>query len=394
MTVKGIPHQNTISSIQGKILIVADKKDHPKRLEHVLKKSLLKTEVLTAQAGKQGLEIACKELPDVVLLDIGLPDLDGFKICNHLKIHEATKNIPVILFTGVQTNAKNMLKALESGVDGFLRKPIDEIEMVTQVKTMLRIKKAEDKLRAEKNQLKHLVSKSRQLKNEKEKQKKTENELKRSLKEKELLLMEIHHRVKNNLAMVSSLLNIQSSYLKDEQARAAFAESRRRIGSIALVHEKLYQSTDLASIEFNHYIHDLTYTLINSYAIPPDLINIIIDIDNNIHLDIDTSIPLGLMVTELLTNSLKYGFKDDQKLTITLRLKTKGLHYYLTVADDGVGIPEDLDWQNTETLGIQLVILLTEQFEGKIQLNRGKGTSFQITFPKPKKQETYGGNKN
>lgn len=212
-------------------------------------------------------------------------------------------------------------------------------------------------------------------------QKIAEFELKDSLKEKELLLKEIHHRVKNNLAMVSSLLNIQGSYTKDEQARAAFVDIRQRINSIALIHEKLYLSTDLGSIEFGHYVRDLTDTLIKSYSIPSNLVETTIDI-GDIYLNIDTAIPLGLIVTELVTNSLKYGFKDDQTLNLTIRLTSENHHLCMTVTDNGVGIPGDLDWRNTETQGIQLVILLTQQLEGQIQLERSKGTSFRITIPK------------
>ncbi len=213
-----------------------------------------------------------------------------------------------------------------------------------------------------------------------------EEELKHSLKEKELLLREIHHRVKNNLAMVSSLLNIQSNYIKDKQAQAAFSESRKRIGSIAMVHEKLYRSSDLTHLEFSRYVRDLVNTLVKSYSISSSRLDIIIDI-GDLYLDAEVSVPLGLIVTELVTNTLKYGFKEDQKLTLSIRLKTGDNHLCLTVEDNGVGIPVDLDWKNTESLGIQLVILLVAQLEGDIQLDRKNGTSFRIRFPKAEPAE-------
>jgi len=216
-------------------------------------------------------------------------------------------------------------------------------------------------------------------------QKKTETEIKKSLQEKELLLREIHHRVKNNLAMVSSLLNIQKSYIEDKKAKIAFIESRKRINSIALIHEKLYLSNDLARIEFKQYISDLINILIKSYSIPTELLEVNIDIAE-IFLNIDESIPLGLIITELVTNSLKYGYRDQQKLTLSISLKENKNQLSLLVSDNGVGIPADLDWRNTETLGIQLVILLTSQLKGDIQLDRTQGTSFRIIFPRLKEE--------
>lgn len=213
-------------------------------------------------------------------------------------------------------------------------------------------------------------------------QKQAEFALQRSLKEKDLLLKDVHHRVKNNLNMVSSLLNIQGSYLKDEQAKAAFAQSRQRIKSIALLHEKLYQSASPGCVEVGPYLTALTDALVRSYAIPNDLVAINLDI-RDACLNADTAIPMGLMVTELLTNSLKYGFTDDRKLRLFIRLEKKKQFYFFTVGDNGPGLDKSLDWRNTETLGFQLVILLTEQLQGKIDLAYDNGTTFHITFPDP-----------
>ena len=344
-----------IKETRGKILVIDNTGNQPGNPAQLLKKYFPGIAVFTAASGKKGLEIACREIPGVVLLDPDMADLDGFKVCKILKIHNETRYIPVIMLIAGETGPRDKFKALDCGADGLMGKPIDDAELVAQVKSMLRIKRAEERLR-------------------------TETELKKALKEKELLLKEIHHRVKNNLSMVSSLLNIQSSYLKDEQAQIAFAESRKRINSIALIHEKLYRSSDLAGIEFGQYLRDLTAALVKSYSIPAELLEVIIDI-GDIYLNMDISIPLGLIVTELLTNSLKYGFKDDRKLTLTIRLRVEDRQLGLVVADDGSGFPPDLDWQNSETLGIQLVNLLTNQLGGQIQLERENGTLFRFTFP-------------
>jgi two-component sensor histidine kinase/CheY-like chemotaxis protein len=346
-----------IEETSGKILVVANPGDPAGNPAVLLKKYFPRLTVLTAATGNQGLEIACREIPGVVLVDQAVTDPDGLEVCKQLKLHHNTRPIPVIILTEKKTGTRDRFTALDSGADGLLAKPLDKAELLAQVKGMIRLKKAEDRLR-------------------------TDTELKKALKEKELLLREVHHRIKNNLAMVASLLNIQSSYLKDEQAQVAFAESRKRINSIALIHEKLYHSRDLANIEFGQYLRDLTAALIKSYSIPPERVEVVMDI-GDIYLNMDISIPLGLIVTELLTNSLKYGFKENRKLTLTIRLKVENHHLYLVVADDGVGFPSDLNWQNTETLGIQLVNLLARQLEGQIQLERENGTLFRFIFPGP-----------
>jgi len=212
--------------------------------------------------------------------------------------------------------------------------------------------------------------------------KQMEEAIRQSLKEKELLLREIHHRVKNNLAMVSSLLNIQSGYLKDNQARAAFAESRKRINSIALIHEKLYRSSDIVNIELNQYIHDLSQALIKSSSIPPDNVEFRLEIEKT-YFDADFTIPIGLILTEIITNSLKYAYRDQKKLIIHIGLKSENGFIHFFAGDNGPGIDRNLDWRSTETLGIQLIILLAEQLDGKIQLDRENGTAFRIVFPIP-----------
>jgi two-component sensor histidine kinase len=345
-------------TITGKILIIDDQKDHLDLLVLICNQLMPRLTVLTAKSGKQGIEFALKELPDVIMLDTRMPDMNGYNVCQWLRVHENTKQIPIIMFTGVKADSHSRAKALEGGADAFLYKPIDHVEMVAQVYAMLRMKKAEDQLRKNKE----------------------------TLKEKDLLLKEIHHRVKNNMAMVSSLLNIQSSYISDKKARTALAECRTRISSIAMLHEKLYSSSDLVNIDFHDYIHDLANSLIISYSIPRDRIELIIDI-NDIYLGADAAIPLGLIITELVTNSLKYGIKNDKKLFITIHMKLEDNHFHLTVGDSGPGIDENLDWRNTETLGIRLVTLLTEQLAGIIKLDRNSGTTFHITFSNEKKNK-------
>lgn len=208
-----------------------------------------------------------------------------------------------------------------------------------------------------------------------------EEEIKLSLKEKEVLLKEIHHRVKNNLQIITSLLNLQSAQIKDPEAVMLFRESQSRVRSMALIHEKLYQSKDLARIDFDGYVRDLMVYLFRSYAANPDQIRTHIE-THNMFLGIDTAIPCGLIISELVTNTIKYAFPDGKrgKLFVGIGPEDDG-HLTLRVEDDGVGFPEGFDWRESDSLGLQLVSTLSAQLHGTVEVNGKGGTSFKITFP-------------
>nr|WP_081882649.1 histidine kinase dimerization/phosphoacceptor domain -containing protein [Methanobacterium sp. SMA-27] len=211
------------------------------------------------------------------------------------------------------------------------------------------------------------------------KRKEMEEELKKSLNEKEMLLKEIHHRVKNNLMVISSLLNLQSNYIKNKEDFDMFRESQNRAKSMALIHELLYRSDDLKSINFGDYMGTLIKDLFNTYINDPSHLKLNLDLQN-IKLDINTSIPLGLIVNELVSNSMKYAFPDGREGEINISLKTEDGEYILIVGDNGVGIRDDIDFRNTDSLGLQLVNNLTQQIDGEIELNKKHGTEFIIKF--------------
>ncbi|MBL0330269.1 MAG: hypothetical protein IPP64_12810 [Bacteroidetes bacterium] len=208
-----------------------------------------------------------------------------------------------------------------------------------------------------------------------------------SLHEKEVLLKEIHHRVKNNLQVISSLLNLQSEKITQPDLLETFMESQNRIRAMALVHEKLYQSKNLSQIDFTEYVHSFIHQMNNSYSLHPNKVKFHMNADMQPHFfKIDTAIPCSLILNELISNSYKYAFPNNRKGDIYLRF---GLHkktkhsalYVIEVADNGIGIPKEIDFQNTTTLGLQLVDLLTNQIEGKVTLDRKGGTKFTIQFP-------------
>ncbi len=209
-------------------------------------------------------------------------------------------------------------------------------------------------------------------------------------REKELLLKEIHHRVKNNLQVVSSLLRLQSKQLRDEQPKEMFRDSQNRIKSMALIHEKLYKARDLSKIDFARYVSKLGVYLFQSYSINPATVQLEINVDS-IFLDIDTAIPCGLIINELVSNSLKYAFPSpatrpgEQPAKIWIDLHLDSNHQFvLTVGDNGRGLPPTIDIYQSKSLGLQLVTRLVEQLNGRIEIDRSQGTTFTIIFVKPK----------
>ena len=209
--------------------------------------------------------------------------------------------------------------------------------------------------------------------------KKAEKEIKSSLKEKEYLLREIHHRVKNNMQIISSLLNLQTKYVNDGEAIDVLQESQNRVKSMAMIHEKIYQSNDLEKINFEDYIQSLVSNLFYTYNIDQNLVKSNFKIEN-ITLNMETAVPCGLIISELISNSLKYAFPNKMHGEIILSLKSIEDTYELMIKDNGIGLPKELDLNNLESLGLLLVKILTEQIEGKLIINTINGTEFKVIF--------------
>lgn len=203
-----------------------------------------------------------------------------------------------------------------------------------------------------------------------------------SLREKEVLLKEIHHRVKNNLQVISSLLNLQARYLPDPAARAIFSQSQNRVQSIALVHERLYESADLSHVNFAKYVVVLLDNIFDTYGATSRGISKVIDIGDE-NLTVDVAVPCGLIVNEVVTNALKHAFPDGRKGTVRVSLRTAPDEMLdLTIEDDGVGIPPGIDPRNTVSLGLDLVTTFAEQLNAKVEIVREGGTSFRFRFRK------------
>ena len=214
--------------------------------------------------------------------------------------------------------------------------------------------------------------------------KKMENQIVASLKEKDLLLKEIHHRVKNNLQIIISLLNLQSGYIKDEETLKAVREGQNRVRSMALVHEKFYQSDELGEIDFKEYTEKLCSFLKQSYAEQDAPISILVEAEG-IGFDMDTAMPCGLLITEIVSNALKYGFPDRREGEIKIEFKKiPEKKVRMTISDNGIGLPPDFEIEKSESLGMQLIIALTSQLDGELIFSGENGTKFSVTFTYPK----------
>lgn len=218
------------------------------------------------------------------------------------------------------------------------------------------------------------------------------NNIKNSLKEKEILLREIHHRVKNNLQIISALLMLQAEETDDQKLLLKYKESENRIHSMALIHERMYQSQDLSSIDVKEYVESLIHDLTYSYGFESQGKEIQVDV-GEFSLSIETIMPLGLIINELVSNSMKYAFKGvekDKTKLISVQLQAMDRdHYKLEVSDNGKGLPDSIDIKNTSSLGLQLVNELTKQLDGEIKVLTDHGTRFIILFKEPEYKKRF-----
>jgi len=326
-----------------------------------------------AQDGDEGVERFSSFNPDAVLVDLQMPRMGGMEVIR--KLAPLAPETPIIVVSGAN-DIHNALEAIRLGAWDYITKPIEDLDAlghsVQMALSRAELQRENREYRATLEERVHQRTQELEEANER---------LKASLREKVVLLKEIHHRVKNNLQIVSSLLALQSGTCDDPDVAAMFEISRNRINSMALLHEELYQSNDLARIDLKAYAEKLMLRLQRIFS-PDEHVQRKTDIPEPIFLELDTAIPCGLIINELVTNAFKHAFPQGSRGSITLSLKREGKGMVrLTIADDGAAFPTGIDFRETETLGMQLVVNLVDQISGHVEMRSGNGTTFDITFP-------------
>ena len=326
-------------SKKSKILLIEDNLGDIVLIKSMLdnKEDLFKVKIV--ESLEDSLKTLNKSDFDIILLDLGLPDSNGFE--TFIQIYELYPHIPIIIITGLEDEELG-LRSLKKGAQDYLIKG--------QINSKIL---------------------SRSIKYSIERQ--------TALRKKDMIIKEIHHRMKNNLQIISSLLSLQGDYVDDEKVLDILKESQTRVRSMAILHEKLYQSQEYY-INTSDYIQSLVHDLFKTHTIEEGKIKPIIKVDDA-KLNIKTAAPCGLIINEILSNCLKHAFPRGRKGEIYISLKANNGVFKLTISDSGIGFPENLDFRNTESLGLKLVNSLTHQIDGDIELDRSQGTKFKITFP-------------
>lgn len=319
------------------------------------------------RSGEEAITRAREIQADLVLMDIMLEgEIDGIEAAHRIN---KDYGIPIIYITAYR-NKEIFNRAKSTEPYAYIIKPFEEMELRTNVEIVL------NRHRAEKERIRFIEMKAK-------------NEfLKKSLREQETLLREIHHRVNNNMQIISSLLSLQSAHVKDERDLELFIDSQNRVKSMAKVHERLYESKDLSSIKFAEYGISLLNDLFSSHRAAAG-IRLKVDMED-VSFNMETAIPCGLIINELVSNSLKYAFpKGIGEIYVFLRHHSEN-KFQLTIGDNGVGLPQDINFKNSNSLGFSLTKNLISQIEGEIELDRNHGTTFTIMFEELKYETRNG----
>jgi two-component sensor histidine kinase/CheY-like chemotaxis protein len=346
---------------KGRILIIDDDTASLKMLTDMLAERGYV--VHPANEGELGLRFVQRTPPDLILLDIRMPGIDGYQLCASLRGDDATACIPVIFLSSMD-RALDKVKAFRSGGVDYIVKPYESEEILARIETHLSLRRLRQGLESEVRE--------------------RTAQLRASLEEKVALLKEVHHRVKNNLQFICSLLSLQADRIKDPSVVELFAESRNRVRSMALVHENLYRGASFARISMRPHIQSLCAHCARAYGMNDQRVELVTQIGDD-SLDLDRALNCSLIINELVSNSLKHAFPGGRAGRVTVEFQFSGERLWiLTVADNGVGLPPGLEVGQSDSLGLQLVHDLTLQLGGTIAVSSKEGTAFTITFdPNP-----------
>ncbi len=313
-------------------------------------------EYLQASDGNSGLK-ACRDLsPDCVLIDYRLPDMTGIEFLKALPGESEDDRYAIVMLTGLGSG-QVAAAALKAGAHEYIMKDHLSAEALR-----LTIEKATTRrdlirsLKAERDRLAGLLT------------------------EKEILLKEVHHRVKNNLTVIASLLSLQANSPGNEQAANALRASQHRVESMALIHEQLYTTDDMSRVDLAAHVTLLATSLFHSYGTDPDRVSWQVTMQP-LELGLDQAIPAGLILSELISNVLKHGFPKGRTGSIVIGGARRGAQIELSVTDDGVGVPEGVEFSKPKSLGMQIIKILTRQLKGTFELVIHQPATFKISFP-------------
>lgn len=342
---------------QISVLIVED--DESVRNLYVKWLSKRVQNVYHASNGKEGLDRYAENIPDLLISDISMPIINGLEMIKKMK---AVNSGLYVIVMSAYSFKEYFLEAISLGVNGYLIKPVEREKLFSMV-----------------DEIAGYILMHKALEEKERKRQIAETNLLRSLEEKEILLKEVHHRVKNNMQIISSILKMQERLIDDPKLKTVLGESQNRIRSMALIHENLYRNENLANIQFRNYVQSLVNTISRSYFDLQGRVNFVFDVEN-VFLPLDVGIPCGLIINELISNSFKHAFPNKANGEITIALQKQNGCFVMTVKDNGVGIHPSFNPQESKSLGMKIVFKLIQQIDGDLIYDFSNGTSYQIRF--------------
>jgi two-component sensor histidine kinase len=324
--------------------------------------------LVTARSGREALQKLMDEDFAVILLDVNMPDMDGFETAGLIHQHPRFERTPIVFVTAAQASTLDRLKGYRLGAVDYVEVPVVPEILRSKVAVFVDLNRQRRDLQRLNDALQAEIA-----------QRRSAEEAVRHAREKEVLLQEIHHRVKNNLQIITSLLRMQSRVVQDPAFSDALLECQNRVAAMALIHDKLYRARDLARVSFPEYVRDLTNNILTSYTLPASSVRVNLDVDD-LSLSLDSAVPCGLILNELMSNCLKHAFPLGHSGTVHVGFHAAGDQLCLVVRDDGIGMPADVDLERTNSLGWRLIRALVQQLGGFVQCHTAGGTVVELRF--------------
>ena len=344
--------------------------DQPSQLlSHAVILRELGERLVTARSGREALQKLMDEDFAVILLDVNMPDMDGFETAGLIHQHPRFERTPIVFVTAAQASTLDRLTGYRLGAVDYVEVPVVPEILRSKVAVFVDLNRQRRDLQRLNDALQAEIA-----------QRRSAEEAVRHAREKEVLLQEIHHRVKNNLQIITSLLRMQSRAVQDPAFSDALLECQNRVAAMALIHDKLYRARDLARVSFPEYVRDLTNNILTSYTLPASSVRVNLEVDDDLSLSLDSAVPCGLILNELMSNCLKHAFPLGHSGTVHVGFHAAGDQLCLVVRDDGIGMPTDVDLERTSSLGWRLIRALVQQLGGFVQCQTAGGTVVELRF--------------